>query len=152
MSSKDQMENCKICEREISSRRTSGLCGHCKRLRDRVDIRNLKLKKRHDPKAREIALRSSWVAGNGQFICMYSGVPLFSLARQSRSPLYLSLDHRIPGQEDYVVTCRLINDMKGILDDDEFRHIILDLADYFRGHKEASSALHSRMTLIQKQY
>jgi hypothetical protein len=64
---------------------------------------------------------------------MYSKVPLLTDPKDHEDPLYLSLDHVKPrGEDEYVVTCRLINDMKTIMDGDEFREMVVGLAAVFQ--------------------
>ena len=83
--------------------------------------------------ARVKALQESWAAGGGHFICMYSKVPVLTEIKDRKKPLYLSLNHVNPNDESrYVVTCRLINDMKNIMDDGEFRKMVVGLADAFQ--------------------
>lgn len=124
------IEPCEVCGRPASNGITLCLCEECKRLRGRGDIRCSK----PNYGARVKALKESWVAGGGRrFICMYSKVPVMTETVDYKHPLYLSLDHKKPGFEDeYIVTCRLINDMKNIMNDREFRKVVVGLAEVFQ--------------------
>jgi hypothetical protein len=120
---------CQVCGSSTNKNDRLLLCDRCKRLRSRADIRCSK--PNYD--ARVKALQESWKAGAGHFVCMYSKVPVLTDINDHEKPLYLSLDHVKPKDEGkYVVTCRLINDMKNIMDDDEFRKVFVGLADAFQ--------------------
>jgi hypothetical protein len=121
---------CKVCGGPTRKGDRLNLCQRCKGIRTRVDPR------RTEPPnydARVKALQESWKAGDGRFICMYSRVPVLTDTKDHKMPLYLSLDHRTPrGEDDYVVTCRLVNDMKNIMEDVEFRQVVVGLAAVFK--------------------
>ena len=79
------------------------------------------------------SLQKSWKAGSGKFVCVYSQVPFLTDSKDHQSPLYLSFDHRNSRDEsEYIITCRLINDMKAILNDAEFKKVVIGLADIFK--------------------
>lgn len=100
-------------------------CRRCKRLIDRVDIR-----RKRDKSARERALKEAW-DGQG-FRCYYTGIRL--VENNPKDPRYLTFDHRIPRQEhDVVVAAAAINDMKSDMSDDEFRAMVIQLANRFKG-------------------
>lgn len=92
---------------------------------NRVDVR-----RKINKKARELALQQAW-DGEG-FRCYYTGVRLEE--KNSKHPLYITFDHRIPRDEqDIVVTSQVINDMKSDLSEEEFRKVVIELAKKFQG-------------------
>jgi len=98
-------------------------CRRCKKLIDRIDIRA-----KHNKQARLEALKKSW--DGTCFRCHYTGWQLD--VADSKSPYYLTWEHRTPRDElDVVVTAAIINDMKADLAEDEFRSLIISLAAKF---------------------
>ena len=102
-------------------------CRRCKRILDRVDMR-----RKPDRNARVRALKSAWDSTGRVFRCYYTGLELNET--DSKKPLYLTFDHRIPRNEtDVVVTAACINDMKSDLTEEEFKAVVLQLAHHFTG-------------------
>ena len=88
-----------------------------------------------------MALKEAW-DGSG-FRCFYTGVILDE--KNSKSPKYLSFDHKTPRCEDeMVVTCALMNDMKTDMSDAEFRRVVIELANHFGGHPFDATVLQLR--------
>jgi hypothetical protein len=83
---------------------------------DRADYRG-----EVNQEARISALEKAW---DGQaFRCHFINV---RLEDDSKSPIYISFDHRIPGDErDIVMTSQALNDMKSDLSEDKFRAVVL---------------------------
>lgn len=104
-------------------------CKPCTKLVTRVETR--KGKTNYD--ARRKALRE---AGDGKcFRCFYTGWPLRT--DDHHDPYYLTWEHRTPRDEaDIVVTAAIINDMKSDLTENEFRKLIVDLANRFNGSEK----------------
>jgi len=51
-----------------------------------------------------------------------------------KDPRYLTFDHRTPRQEgDVVVAAAVINDMKSDMTEEEFKRMIILLANHFNG-------------------
>ena len=114
---------CEICESAIHPQ--AHFCKRCKKLIDRVDIR-----KKADKKARVKALKRAW-DGEG-FRCYYSGIRL--IEDNHKDPRYLTFDHRTPRKEsDVVVTAAVLNDMKTDMKEDEFKAMVIQLANRFGG-------------------
>lgn len=109
-------------------------CKPCKKLLDRIDTRGRKPNR----DARINALRDAW---DGEYFrCFYTGWPL--RIDDHRHPFYLTWEHRTPRDEDdIVVAAALINDMKSDLTEDEFREVIIGLADRFQGLNEMVSVI-----------
>ena len=115
--------NCNVCRTSIHP--LAKLCQRCGKYANRVDIRN-----RPNKNARIKALRDAW-DGN-HFKCYYSGVVLEEI--NSKSPLYVSFDHRTPRDEDdIVVAAACINDMKTDMSEIEFRAVVIALSKAFQG-------------------
>lgn len=114
---------CKVCKSVVHP--LAQVCKRCKKLVDRVDTR-----RKANKLARVAALKSAW-DGEG-FRCRYSGVRL--VENDHRSPRYLTFDHRTPREEDdVVVACACLNDMKSDLTEGEFRAVVMQLASRFQG-------------------
>lgn len=114
-------KHCEICRAVIHPYAT--FCKRCKKLIDRVDIR-----KKPDKGARVRALKQAW-DGEG-FRCYFTGIRLVEDNR--KDPRYITFDHRIPRVEsDIVVTAAAINDMKSDLSEDEFKAMVIQLANHF---------------------
>lgn len=84
------------------------------------------------------ALKQAW---DGQaFRCYYTGSKL--VEDNYKDPRYLTFDHLTPRHEGrIVVVASVINDMKSDMSDKEFRRMVLQLANYFKGGKFDSKAL-----------
>ena len=118
-------KHCEICNSQIHPLAT--FCKRCKKLIDRVDMR-----RKPSKEARVKALKDVW-DGAG-FRCYYTGIRL--VENDSKDPRYITFDHRTPRNEnDIVVTAALINGMKSDLDEDEFKAIIMQIANCFQGAK-----------------
>ncbi|MFA5304750.1 MAG: hypothetical protein WDL99_03735 [Candidatus Omnitrophota bacterium] len=116
-------KECPICRG--STHFLANYCKRCKKLIDRVDMR-AKINK----EARIQALKRAW-DGNS-FRCYYTGIKL--VENNHKDPLYLTFDHRIPRKEDdIVVAAAILNDMKSDMDENEFKAIIFQLAEHFKG-------------------
>ncbi len=114
---------CDVCKADTHP--LARLCKRCKRFVDRVDIR-----RKPNKHARVDALRSAW--DGDRFHCYYTGVRLEE--DDSKHPRYLTFDHRTPRDEnDVVVAAMCVNDMKTDLSEEEFRAVVLGLADRFGG-------------------
>jgi hypothetical protein len=100
-------------------------CKRCKKIIDRVDVR-----RKINKKARLQALKESW---DGEYFrCYYSGVRL--IEDNPKDPRYITFDHRTPRQEsDIVIASAVLNDMKPDMAEDEFRAMIIQLANSFTG-------------------
>jgi len=116
------MENykgCVICNDKIHF--LAKYCKRCRRLIDRVDMR-----RKTNREARVQALKKAWNGEN--FRCHYSDIKL--VEDNSKDPRYLTFDHRTPrNEQDIVITASIINDMKSDMDEDEFKAVVLQLAD-----------------------
>jgi hypothetical protein len=78
------------------------------------------------------ALQKAW-DGEG-FRCHYTGIRL--IEDNPKDPRYLTFDHLIPREEqEIVVVAGAINDMKSDLADDEFRAMVVQLANRFKGEE-----------------
>jgi hypothetical protein len=76
------------------------------------------------------ALKRAW---DGQcFRCHYTGVKLID--DNLKEPRYLPFDHFIPREEHkIVIVAAAINDMKSDMSDQEFRQMVIQLANRFGG-------------------
>jgi hypothetical protein len=77
------------------------------------------------------AVRSIWkfVRKYG-YVCYYTGIPLN--LKDPKSPWYYEFDHMIPGDDRKIVlTCTLINEMKTVMTEREFKNIVLQLAKHW---------------------
>ncbi len=121
------IHNCTVCGQP--RHQLAYCCRTCKKLLDRSDARG----RQPNRDARLNALRDAW---DGEYFrCFYTGWRL--CIDDHRSPFYLTWEHRTPRDEDdIVVAAAIINDMKSDLTEDEFRRLIIGLADYFRGRSE----------------
>ena len=120
------MHTCEVCG--ASRHVLAKFCPDCKRLIGRLDTR-----RKHNKEARLAALKRSF--HNSQFHCHYTGWPL--TITDSSSPLYLTWDHRTPGDEtDIVVAAAMVNDVKSDLTEDEFRTLVIGLANRFQSGAE----------------
>ena len=120
---KSSTKACEICGCSIHP--LSYCCKRCKKLIDRINPRQ-----KHDKNARIRALKQAW-DGEG-FRCHYSGVRLVEDKHQD--PRYLTFDHRTPRREnDIVVAASLLNDMKSDMTEDEFKAMVIQLANRFQG-------------------
>ncbi len=100
-------------------------CKRCKKLLDRVDMRE-----KVNKEARVRALKQAW--NRGVFLCYYSQIQLAE--NDPKSPCYITFDHRTPRQkDDIVVAAAVLNDMKSDMDEDEFKKVILALAGFLKG-------------------
>ncbi len=98
----------------------------CKRCKDLIN-RGRKANK----KARIQALKQAWDE-HGFFRCFYSKIRL--VEDNPEDSRYLTFDHRTPRQEnDIVVAAALVNDMKSDMTEDEFKNMILQLANSYNG-------------------
>lgn len=124
-------KKCRVCGKPIHPQ--AYCCPRCKKLIDRVDPRG-----KANKEARISALKEVW---DGQaFRCHYTDVRL--VESDSKSPLYISFDHRIPRDErDVVVTSQVLNDMKSDLSEDEFKAMVMALAKHFCGESFDSSVM-----------
>ena len=114
--------NCQVCGQPRPTRAT--YCRLCKKILDRADDRRA-----FNRAARLQALDASF--NDGAFHCHFSGWVL--TVTDDSSPFYLTWDHRTPGDEcDIVVAAALINRVKAELTDEEFRTLVLGLAERFR--------------------
>lgn len=118
------VDRCPICKNPLHHPLAT-YCRRCKKLIDRVDIR-----KKPNKLARIRALQKAW---DGEaFRCYYSSIKL--IEDNPKDPRYLTFDHVIPRKEDnIVVTAAAINDMKSDMSDKEFRAMIVELANHFKG-------------------
>jgi len=84
-------------------------------------------------------LRKSW--DGESFRCNYTGIKL--VEDNHKDPRYITFDHRTPGQEDDIgIVAQAVNDMKSDMTDQEFRRMILQLANRFNGGEFAKTAFH----------
>ena len=114
---------CEVCGAQ--RHRQAFLCHRCKKIYDRVDIKN-----KPDKKARIKALKTSWDGNN--FRCYYTKAILCD--NNPKSPLYITYDHKTPRlQSDIVITAACINDMKTDMDEVEFMAMINGLYEVFNG-------------------
>jgi hypothetical protein len=126
----ERKKYCIICKVEIHP--FAYCCKRCKKLVDRVDMR-----RKPDKQARIRALQQAW-DGNS-FRCYFTHITLIEDDRTD--PRYLTFDHRIPRKEDdIVIVSALINDMKSDMTEDEFKNMVCQLADHFRGEDFDESA------------
>lgn len=117
---------CQICSAKRHPQAT--LCKGCKKICDRLDTRP---GARKDTAARLRALESAWDADAKAFRCHYSGVVLDDVAQ---SPWHVVLDHRTPRDDSDIVVCSaLVNAMKSNLTEEEFRSVVIQLAERFAG-------------------
>jgi hypothetical protein len=59
-----------------------------------------------------------------------------------KSPWYITFDHRIPGKPgDLVVAAFWVNRMKTYLTEEEFRAVVMELADHIRSGTEFNKAV-----------
>ena len=118
------MGDCPICNEPLHYP-TATYCKRCKKYIDRVDPR-----KNPNKGARVKALKEAW---DGKcFRCHYTGVEL--VEDNPSDPRYLTFDHFIPRQEDHIViVAAAINDMKTDMSDNEFRKMVVQLANRFNG-------------------
>jgi hypothetical protein len=118
------IHNCTVCGQP--RHHLAYCCKACKKLLDRIETRG----RRPNRNARLNALRNAW---DGKcFRCFYTGWPL--CIDDPHNPFYLTWEHRTPRDEaDIVVAAALVNNMKSDLTEDEFRELIIGLADRFRG-------------------
>jgi len=111
-------ETCVICGKEPI--KGSIYCTRC---------RNIMINEPDRPNKRPV-LKAAYDPAADGFRCQYTGFLLDIGVRLN--PWHLNFDHRRPGVEgDYVVTCRLINDMKTELSDEEFKKVVIELAKHF---------------------
>ena len=114
---------CEICEEE--KHRQAHFCKRCRKLINRGNRRT-----QVDKKARVQALKIAW-DGKG-FRCYFSGIRL--VEDNSKDPRYLTFDHLTPRQKsDIVVAAAVINDMKSDMSENEFKAMVIQLANRFRG-------------------
>ena len=115
-------KKCEICGNDLHP--LAQYCKRCKKLIDRVDMR-----KKPNKMARVQALKQAW--DGKDFRCYYTGIRL--VEGNYKDPRYITFDHRIPRQEDdIVVACAVLNDMKSDMSENEFRAMVLQLAEYFK--------------------
>ena len=113
------------------------LCGGCRVLRNRIDIRGPS-----DKAAWEDALRRAWDAEAGVFRCFCTKVPLVEDKLRWPHPRYLVREHQTPGDELRIeVCCHVVNQMKGPLTDDAFRAAVGVLATAIEADDQAVLAL-----------
>ena len=118
---------CEICKSTIHPQ--AYYCKRCKKLIDRVD-KHSKVDKAARKQAHKQALKDAW-DGEG-FLCHYSHIRLIENDRED--PRYLTFDHRTPGDEnDIVVAAFVLNDMKTNMTEGEFRAMVFQLANHFKG-------------------
>ena len=112
---------CEICGNDVHP--LAYLCKRCKDLINRG--------RKANKNARIQALKQVWDK-HGFFRCYYSKVRL--VEDNPEDPRYLTFDHRTPRQEDdIVVAAALVNDMKSDMSEDEFKNMILQLANSYKG-------------------
>lgn len=118
-------KKCNICDNPTHP--LAKYCKRCKKLIDRVDMR-----RKVDKNARVEALKMAW---DGEYFrCYYSGIPL--VEKDHKDPRYITFDHRVPRREsDIVISAAAINDMKSDLNEDEFKAVVIQLANRFKGGK-----------------
>lgn len=118
-----QSKACDICSNV--SHPQAKYCQRCRNL-----IKRGAKKNRFQKKALEQALRQAW--DGWVFRCHYSGAQV--IEDDSKDPRYLTFDHRIPRRDDdAVVAAALLNDMKTDMSEDEFRKVVIELAQRFAG-------------------
>jgi len=111
---------CEVCDSPINRGKR---CRQCAAIHDALSADS-----RSDVTAITAAMRNS--LRDGLFWCYYTGLPL--VLDDSGSPYYRSIDHRTPGdRRDLVLCCLFVNEMKGDLDEAEFRSAIRALAACF---------------------
>jgi hypothetical protein len=116
---------CDICGQPKHPQAT--YCKRCKKLVGRGKERTQTHKQ-----ARAKALKAGWDPNSCRFLCHYSGVQLDE--ENSKSPKYVTFDHRIPRQgNDLVLAAACINDMKSDLTEAEFEAVVVQLARRFSG-------------------
>jgi hypothetical protein len=111
-------ETCVICGHEP----LKGMiyCGRCRKI----------FHNQRDRAAKRKALVKAYNKDVDGFRCQYTGF-LLDLGN-NLSPWQLNFDHRIPGRQgDYIVSCRLVNDMKSELSEEEFKKVVIELARHF---------------------
>lgn len=121
---------CRVCG-EQTHWYSAPLCKCCAWLRNREDNRG----RRPDKAARERALQEAWDRTAGAFRCYYTGVALIAeKGAPWPHPRYLDYEHQTPGDEsDIVVTCSVVNQMKGVMSASEFEAAVLALENAYRG-------------------
>lgn len=117
------MKRCLICGNSYSSSHPNR-CARCNKLIQRG--KRLKIKEEVCVKA----LKDAW---NGKgFLCHYSKTCLDEKSPQK--PRYITFDHHTPRNANkIVVTAAIINDMKSDMSEEEFRKMVTELANTFRG-------------------
>jgi hypothetical protein len=117
-------DKCEICDRAVHHPMAS-FCRRCKKLLDRTNPRQ-----KPNRNARVKALKEAW-DGQG-FRCYYTGIKL--VEDNSKDPRYLTFDHIIPRKQgNIVIAASAINDMKSDMSSDEFRRMVITLANHFNG-------------------
>ena len=115
---------CIVCSSELSNP-LALYCNRCKKILNRIDTR-----RKHNREARIRALQQAW--DGESFRCFYTGVKL--VEDNFKDPRYLTFDHLTPRKEDdIVIVASAINDMKSDMADSEFRAMVLQLANRFKG-------------------
>jgi hypothetical protein len=90
---------------------------YCQRCRDII----FRGRENHTPRVR--ALKEAWDPAQGAFLCHYTGARVDE--GDPRSPWYLNLEHRIPGdRDDIVVAAAWVNAMKTALSEREFKAVV----------------------------
>jgi len=81
-------------------------------------------------KARRVALKLAWSKKDNGFLCYYSGMVLEE--KETRSPWYLTFDHRVPKDKATIVVSSFIfNVMKTDTTEVEFKAFVKELARHW---------------------
>jgi len=82
--------------------------------------------------AKAAAMKNARVPGGKGFRCYYTGL-LLDL-KDPTSPRYPHFDHRTPGKKgDLVMCCAFVNQMKGVLTEDELWAVVFAYVDHLDG-------------------
>jgi hypothetical protein len=83
-------------------------------------------------------MKSQWDRGCDSFRCYYTGIPLTTVPQSRRNATW---EHVTPGDGSTVVlVADVINKMKSDLSENEFKSIVIALAERFKGREFDESA------------
>jgi hypothetical protein len=122
---------CAVCE-SPTGHPLRVLCPRCKKFHGRVETR----KRTGEiplvvPDARLRAMKASWSKKDQCFLCHYSGV---RLVETHPHPAYRTFDHTTARDgREVTVVAHVINDMKSVLSDTDFKALVIELAKKFQG-------------------
>jgi hypothetical protein len=120
------MKICSICSRKLKNNRLTYCQDGCGALIKRANGG----KSKEEREQRRKAVKTSWK--DGAFRCYYTELELVIQKNKSESPFYFTFDHLMPGNTNRIVACaQYINDVKSDTTKNEFKHNIVQLANYF---------------------